>query len=409
MATLPGSGRSRLGVTVTETSDLDSTDSRPRILCVDDEPAVLDGLRRQLHKDFCVVGYVSGHEALGALNDDESFKVIISDMRMPMMDGATVLTKARALRPDTVRILLSGQSELEDAASAINEGNIFRFLIKPCPRPALEKALADAIEHNRLQTAERVLLEQTLKGSIDALLDTLALANPTAFARANRIRRLVAEIVAVCQVSDGWRIEIAAALCQIGSVVLPQPTLEKLHSGLPLTPEEQAQIADLPGIAERLLGRIPRLDGVIDIIRGQSVPFAQVHHERPAEASNAAGILRLAVDLDYLQAGGFSRLDALMLLATRRGNYNPDLLSTLTSEASHERKASPVVAVELHQLRPGMVVAADITDVSGRLLVGKGHEVSDRLIELIRNRRATCPVVEPMHVIVIEPAETVDS
>ena len=378
-------------------------------MCVDDEPAVLDGLRRQLHKDFCVVGYVSGHEALSALSDDESFKVIISDMRMPVMDGATVLTKARAIRSDTVRILLSGQSELEDAASAINEGNIFRFLIKPCPRPALEKALRDAIEHNRLLIAERVLLEQTLKGAIDALLDTLALANPTAFARASRIRRLVAEIVAACQVSDGWRIEIAAALCQIGSVVLPQPTLEKLHSGLPLTPEEHSQIADLPAIAERLLVRIPRLDGVIDIIREQSIPFAQVSDGRPDEISNAAGLLRLAVDLDYLQAGGFSRLDALMLLATRRGTYNPELLAKLTSEASCESKASPVVAVELHQLRPGMVVAADITDISGRLLVGKGHEVSDRLIELIRNRRATCPVVEPIHVIVTEPTEALGS
>jgi response regulator RpfG family c-di-GMP phosphodiesterase len=376
----------------------DDRDPRPKVLSVDDEPAVLDGLRRQLHQHFRVVGYTAGPEALEALSEDDSFKVIISDMRMPTMDGATLRTRARAIRPDTVRILLSGQSDLEDAAAAINEGHIFRFLIKPCPRPLLERALADAVEYNRLLTAERVLLEQTLTGSVAALLDTLALANPTAFARANRIRRVVAEIVGVCGLADGWRVEIAAALSQIGSVVLSYSTLEKLHSGLPLTSDEQAEIATLPAIAVRLLDRIPRLGDVVDIIASHSASFVELRQGSSAETSKAAGILRLAVDLDYLQAGGFSRLDAIALLASRRGTYDPELLFKLTSGASNEPVTQPVIAVEVQQLRPGMVVAADVTDISGRLLVGRGHEVSERLIELIRNRRATCPVVEPIHV-----------
>ena len=230
-----------------------------------------------------------------------------------------------------------------------------------------------------------------------------------AFARANRISRVVAEIVGASGLADGWRIEIAAALSQIGSVVPSQRTLEKLHSGSPLTSDEQAEIATLPATAVRLFDYIPRLGDVVDIIANQMAPFDEHPQGRSAESRQAAGILRLALDLDYLQAGGFGRLDALALLATRRGTYDPALLSTVTSEASSDREVGPVVAVELHQLRPGMVVTADITDVSGRLLVGRGHEVSDRLIELIRNRRATCPVVEPMRVTVIEPTEMVDS
>ncbi|MGC8514394.1 MAG: response regulator [Acidimicrobiales bacterium] len=367
---------------------------------MDDEPAILDGLSRQLRQQYSVAGFTTGSEALDALREDDSFVVVISDMRMPTMDGATLLSRARAIRPDAVRILLSGQSDLEDAAAAINQGAIFRFLVKPCPRQVLEQALAEAVEHHRLFTAERVLLEQTLKGSIDALLDTLALANPTAFARANRIRHLVTELVGVCKVADAWKVEIAAALSQLGSVVLPQTTLEKLHCGLPLTSHEQDEIATLPAIAAQLLKRIPRLDDVAEIIAAQTRPFVEVRSSCPANTSTAAGILRLAVDLDYLQAGGFVRLDAIALLATRRGTYDPDLLSALTSSASGEHEANPVLAVELHQLRPGMVVAADVTDVSGRLLVGRGHDVTDRLIELIRNRKATCPVVEPIHVTV---------
>ena len=167
--------------------------------------------------------------------------------------------------------------------------------------------------------------------------------------------------------------------------------------------------AGKPDQSRRGRDYIPRLGDVVDIIANQMAPFDEHPQGRSAESRQAAGILRLALDLDYLQAGGFGRLDALALLATRRGTYDPALLSTVTSEASSDREVGPVVAVELHQLRPGMVVTADITDVSGRLLVGRGHEVSDRLIELIRNRRATCPVVEPMRVTVIEPTEMVDS
>ncbi len=90
----------------------------------------------------------------------------MSDMRMPGMDGATVLTRARAVQPDTVRVLLTGQADMEDAVAAVNDGNIFRFLIKPCPRPVLVRALTDAVDQHRMITAERVLLERTLRGSV---------------------------------------------------------------------------------------------------------------------------------------------------------------------------------------------------------------------------------------------------
>ena len=119
----------------------------------------------------------------------------MSDMRMPVMDGAAVLAQARSARPDTVRILLTGQADLEDAVAAVNNGNIFRFLLKPCPRPVLVQALSDAVEQHRMITAERELLERTLRGSVAALFDVLSLANPLAFARAVRIQQIVLQLI----------------------------------------------------------------------------------------------------------------------------------------------------------------------------------------------------------------------
>ena len=150
----------------------------PRILCVDDERAVLDGLSLHLRRRYQVLTAQSGAEGLEILGREAGINVVVSDMRMPVMDGAAFLTRARALVPDVVRVLLTGQADLDSAIAVINEGRIFRFLTKPCPPATMMGALEAAVEQHRLITSERVLLEQTLHGSIKALTDILALANP---------------------------------------------------------------------------------------------------------------------------------------------------------------------------------------------------------------------------------------
>lgn len=130
---------------------------RPRILLVDDEPALLDGLRRQLRREFDVVTATSGAEALRLLQTAD-FAVVLSDMRMPTMDGATLLSMVRERHPETVRLLLTGQADMESTIAAINDGQIYRFLSKPSPTPDIEAALRDAAELHRQITAERSAL-----------------------------------------------------------------------------------------------------------------------------------------------------------------------------------------------------------------------------------------------------------
>jgi response regulator RpfG family c-di-GMP phosphodiesterase len=230
---------------------------------VDDEPAVLDGLRRQLRRSFDVVTATSGAEALQLLADDAGtdgpgtgFAAVISDMRMPQMDGATLLTQVRASWPDTTRLLLTGHSDMDAAVAAINHGQIFRFLTKPCPIETVTSCLHDAVNQHRLIVGERELLELTLRGCIQALTDCLSLANPIAFARAARVRDLVTGLAGVLEVSDPWVPEVAAVLSQLGAVVLPDSVADKLHRGAPLAPSEQTMANRLPAIAEQVLARI---------------------------------------------------------------------------------------------------------------------------------------------------------
>jgi DNA-binding NtrC family response regulator len=127
----------------------------PRVLLVDDEPAILDGLRRQLGSSFDVATAVGGPEALKLMERSKPFPVVLSDMRMPGLDGATFLTIVRKRFPDTVRMLLTGQSDLESTIAAINGGQIYRYLTKPCPISLLEAALHEAVAVHHRVSGER--------------------------------------------------------------------------------------------------------------------------------------------------------------------------------------------------------------------------------------------------------------
>ncbi len=158
--------------------------AKPRILCVDDEPQVLAGLADTLRRRFEVMIAGSGEDALARLADSGPFQVIVSDYAMPKMNGAEFLSQARVMVPDTVRILLTGQASLEGAMASVNQGNIFRFLTKPCAPADLVRALEDAVEQARLITADRVLVERKLTAMAGHLVRAEKMASAGSLASA---------------------------------------------------------------------------------------------------------------------------------------------------------------------------------------------------------------------------------
>jgi response regulator RpfG family c-di-GMP phosphodiesterase len=241
--------------------------SRTRVLFVDDEANLLEALTRSLYgSHFDVTTALGSQAGLEILRQKGPFAVVVSDLHMPGMDGVTLLRHARELAPDTVRVLFTGQPDLDNAIAAVNEGSIFRFITKPCSSQTLVNTLQAAAEQHRLITAERVLLEETLRGSIKALTDVLALANPVAFGRATRIRQSVSALLSHFGLQDGWPVEVAAMLSQIGCVTLPPRTLEKLYHGEAMSPSEQSMVDRMPIVVDQLLGHIPRLEPVRQIL-----------------------------------------------------------------------------------------------------------------------------------------------
>jgi FixJ family two-component response regulator len=133
-----------------------------KVLFVDDEQSVLDGFVRLLHKEFEIRIALGGERGLKAISQYGPFAVVISDMRMPEMNGAEFLAEVRQQAPETVRMLLTGDTDLKTAIDAVNQGQIFRFLSKPCKKEDLVSAIQSGLEQYRSTVADKKLIEKAL-------------------------------------------------------------------------------------------------------------------------------------------------------------------------------------------------------------------------------------------------------
>jgi len=242
-----------------------------KVLFVDDEGYVLDGIRRQIGRKVDITTVTCGTEALRLVREEGPYAVVVSDMRMPQMNGIQLLAQVRELAPDTVRMVLSGYSDMQTTIDAVNEGQIFRFLTKPCAHDLLWKGIEAGLRQYRLITAERDLLEKTLSGAVKMLMEVMGLANPVAYSRAARIQRHAQTIAEALEVGNDWQLQLAAMLSQVGCITLPADILTKVYSGVKLDPDEQSLYRAHPDLGARLISGIPRLEQVAKIIAGQMI------------------------------------------------------------------------------------------------------------------------------------------
>jgi response regulator RpfG family c-di-GMP phosphodiesterase len=354
----------------------------PHVLCVDDEPRVVDGLALHLRRDYQVRTANGANSALQLLKEHGAPAVIVSDMRMPGMDGATLLKHVKHLHPETTRILLTGDPGRDVAMAAVNEGQIFRYLTKPCPPEQLRSAIEAGVVHHRLLTAEKVLLQETLIGCIGALIDILAITNPVAFGRATRVKRLAVDLAATAGAKGFWQLEAAAMLSQIGYISLPAELVEKVYYGKRLTPEERALVDSAPQVAQKLLARIPRLEPVMEILAGSQ----QAKSEVPDGLIKlGGGILRLVLDYDTLVAQSRPVHEAIAAIRSQTSRHDGKLIERLELLVGALVSAQELSEVTVGDVIPGMVFMDDLRTNVGTLLVPKGFEVTETFMERLRN------------------------
>src|ERR1700722_4093880 len=359
-----------------------------KILMVDDESKVLAGYQLLLHKEFQIETAASGAAALSALEATGPYAVVVSDMHMPEMDGAQLLTRIKQLAPDTIRIMLTGNADIQSAVSAVNEGNIFRFLTKPCDKETLGKALSAGLMQYRLVTAEKELLENTLQGSIQVLTEMLGLINPVGFGRGRSIRSYMHLVVTTMALESPWRFEVAAMMSQLGCVTLHPETVEAVHAGRPISPGEQARFDAHPGVARDLLSKIPRMEPIAWMIAHQN-DSATAAGDRAnvatADMRLGANLLRATLAFDELVSKGRSKNEAAKLLAREHPTFDARIFQSLV-EAGDDKDKAILRSCDIDELVPFvMVLEEELRTKSGMLLVAKGQEVTPTLIVKLKN------------------------
>lgn len=369
-----------------------------KILFVDDEVQILDSMKRQLRKRFKIVTAESGNQALELMKTEGPFSVVVSDMRMPIMDGVELLTTIKDMYPETVRMMLTGNADQGTAIEAVNKGQIFRFLNKPCPVPTLVTSLALAQRQYRLITAERELLDKTLKGSVKVLSELLSFASPAAFSSGLRIRSLVVQIAEAMEINQVWQLEIAALMSQIGCVTLPEEIINKLYANLALDEEELEMYHNHPDAGARLLENIPRMEGVVAIIKNQLKDFGEYEQsdDEIEETDLGAQIIRVIFDYDLSLYQGMVHNEAVQHLQ-RNSNYNPEVLKHL-GKVKRSDKPTQVVSLKIKDLTVGMVTEDDIIAKNNTLLAPKGQEITWPVLQGLQNFSKKVGVKEPVRV-----------
>ncbi len=364
------------------------TVTKETILFVDDEPNVLNGIRRQFYRKYDMEFAVNGHDAISLFSSQQKFAVVVSDMRMPEMDGIELLSRIKAQSPNTVRVMLTGNSDQYTAMQAINEGSIFRFITKPCSPDNMASILDAALDQYRLINAERELLENTLNGTINALTDILSLTAPIAFSRAKEIKNCVHQIVKRLGLSNVWCHELAAMLSQIGCVLIPSKILENFYASMPLDKSEQAMIDQYPKTGYDLLKHIPHLDIVAEIILHHREDYSSktTKSKDPSDTvSIGSDILHVATDYSALLSQGNSNAQSIGKLKQEKGTaYNPHIIDEL-HYINPPQMEKIVKTLTISDIYPGMKLEEDVRTKKGVLLVKYGQTITPTVRSFLLN------------------------
>lgn len=412
----------------------------PLVLLVDDEPGVLSALRRLLrptgYRVMTAEGGAQGLELLAANPVD----LIISDMRMPNMNGAEFLSRARVLSPETMRILLTGYSEIDSAVRAINEGGIYRYLSKPwddhdllltvqraIEQRALTREAARLTDLTQLQNERLQLMNAGLETQVEARTEELRQTvlflegaqrdlkdNFTNMAQvcasmielrcgvmggqSIRVGDLAHRIALACGLSELHAQDIlhAGLLHGIGKLSLPDDILDRSLDRL--SPEEFKLYHQHPLRAQMVLTPVSQLEQVARIILHQYERYnGRGTPDRLTGDSIPIGSRIVAVARDYvgLQAGEIVKQrippeQAVEMIKSQSGlRYDPLVGVRFLAVLKEQQEAPAVRQIRSGDLREGMRLADDLLTRRGVLLITRDSTVSAHQVEQIKHFEAT--------------------
>lgn len=354
----------------------------PRILCVDDDERLLAGLELRLRRRFDVSTATSAAEALAKLGRSTPFAAVISDMRMPHADGARFLSAIRRVAPQTTRILLTGQADVTSAIAAVNDGEIFRFLLKPIDAPALIAVLDEAVARHRELVAQLTLTEEVLRGTIDLLTTSMASLSPNLAVQCNRARALVADVAQEAAPRQAWVAELAAVAIHLALADVAPDLALRWRVRLPLHAEDVRSIDTAMRHTVALLRRIPQAEPICEaIIAIAPRADGKAWGVPSAAAAIPVRILHLAMHFDAALQRGVSADETLAELRAGATPEDLPLIALLAAAPSQFEPGS--TRGPLGRVQPGRRITHDVRLPNGVLFLPKGHDVTLATLDML--------------------------
>ncbi len=353
-----------------------------RILIVDDDRDLLRALRDGLLGSFLVETASDPREALERLGTIPELAVVVADMRMPGMSGLELLRQARSIVPNASRMMLTSADDAQTAIAAINEGNVCRFLTKPCGLHVLEAAIREALDLR--QTIHHLLEAQfrTLAGTVEVLSKVIQMVKPESHALAQRLSQRMRELALEMLHPEFWELEVAAMLTPLGAIGSAQP----YSDGDPTA----AFSGDFPQAAAALLRQIPRLEKIACSVAYLGKNFDGSGQPQDGIAGNqiplGARMLRVVRDLEERLGTGCTAGEALRLMQLDEGLYDPSVLAAALAcfgEDPHAHLPN-TTSVSWLALQEGDTLADDIPSETGSLLLTKGCRVTPNLRRMLQ-------------------------
>jgi CheY-like chemotaxis protein len=352
------------------------------IMVVDDNPANLKLLEDMLRqRGYEVRSFPRGRLALdGAEQEPPDFFML--DINMPEMNGYEVCEqlKRSALLAGIPVIFLSALDATEDKVKGFRSGGV-DYISKPFQFEEVQARVETHLGLRRAQQAEHDLLEKTLSGAVGTLWELVQITSPVLALRSGAIRDIVSRIAKRTGAKDAWQNELAATLCLVGCIALPEEVFERAYCGQKLSPEEDEMFRAHPQTAARLLSNIPRLEVVAEIIRGQLDPETETFAME--QSRQGARMLHLALELDRRIYRGVASSAALadFRLSPRFDDRMLDALDGYSpAPAEFESRMLPI-----RELRAGMVLENDFWGNGNLLVLKKGTVLTETWIERLEN------------------------
>lgn len=331
-------------------------------------------------------------KGLAMLAEDNRFAAVLSGLHLPGMNGIKFLSRVRREFPRTMRLMVTADRSFKTAAGAINAAHISKMLPRPCPPQALKAAVQDAVsKYRRERKSEGDPCRDVLFGCVRMLVDIMELTHPDAVERSKRIRRPAQRVCAELKAMSTQLMDMVVLLSNIGCVALPPELLESLEAGQRPSKEEMQIFYTHPSIAAHLLGNVPHMEKIAQIIRHQNTPVSQ-------DPPMGARILKACIDMDQMQLTGAPPDKALDFMAAKPKVYDTEVVKALRhyqEESSQTRCLNLTVA----GLEPGMVMGKDMVAGSGAVLLHKGDTLSEASHLRLQTFQDLLKVKEPICVV----------